>query len=176
MSGIAGFCEHKKDFMADCGLWNNVLKDMLEAIAHRGGVRAVEYNKGSLKPWAWSAAKRQRAFCVLSDNGHGLKWPLLYLRENVGMAQTGLPAMNPAGGGRPVIQNANGAEYAIVCDGLLCNGKELKQELGPVMRDGNSDCADADAAGIILRAYIRFGLDFVKRLNRLLTKLPNEKT
>ena len=45
MCGIAGFCDFKTDFLEHAGMWNRVLIQMRQAIAHRGRDQTGEYLK-----------------------------------------------------------------------------------------------------------------------------------
>lgn len=43
MCGIGGFCDYTVDFTHDSGRWNGILKNMREAIAHRGNDQTGEF-------------------------------------------------------------------------------------------------------------------------------------
>lgn len=84
-----------------------------------------------------------------------------YLRPFVGLSHTRLSIRDVAGGKQPMVRRANGVEYAIVYNGEIYNTDELRPALERAGCHFETNC-DTE---VILRAYMTYGPDFVKKLN-----------
>ena len=140
MCGIAGFYQTKFDYRKDAGFGLRLCK-MRDSLLHRGP----------------------------NDNG-------ILLSAHCGLAHTRLAVIDPLRGSQPMhkahydtissqklpgVRALRRESCAIVYNGEIYNGKELREELRPFPLHWETDC-DTE---IILNGYIAFGRDIVHKLN-----------
>ncbi len=84
-----------------------------------------------------------------------------YLKEQAGLSHARLSIRDIAGGSQPMVRRLGEREYAIVYNGEIYNTEELVPELSAA---GFRFQTTSDTE-VILYAFIRYGADFVSRLN-----------
>lgn len=104
--------------------------------------------------------------CVLNNMNHvqqrrGPDENGIFLSKHCGMAQVGIAGINISGSRQPVTGKMQGKTCTLVCDGEIYNKQELKEDL----KVRGAAFASGSDAEVILQSYLRYGEDFVTRLN-----------
>ena len=85
----------------------------------------------------------------------------IWLREHCGLAHVRLSIIDLTLGQQPMVRRQGERECAIVYNGEIYNMKQLREEL---CLQGEEFATDSDTE-VILAGYMRYGADYVKRLN-----------
>ena len=84
-----------------------------------------------------------------------------YINTNVALGHKRLIVIDPEGGKQPMVQKYSLGEYVIVYNGQIYNTEELKKEL----LENNYEFYTHSDTEVLLKSYIHFGKDVVKKLN-----------
>lgn len=114
-----------------------------------------DYKKNSVK-WSYVLDSMRASLSHRGNDEHGK-----YLAANAGFSHARLCIRDLENGAQPIVRACNGYEYAIVYNGELYNTEELKEELCAL----GCTFSTATDTEVILYAYIKYGADFVRKLN-----------
>lgn len=115
----------------------------------------VDYNATAKK---WTQVLNSMNFC---QKHRGPDEEGIYLRKHCGFSHVRLSIIDLSSGQQPMIKYAEGKECSIVYNGEIYNMPKLREEL---VGEGSVFITNSDTE-VILEGYMRYGAEFVKRLN-----------
>lgn len=106
--------------------------------------------------WAKTLVTMRKSIAHRGNDGSGE-----FLEAHVGLGHARLSIRDLSNGAQPIVREQNGSRYVIIYNGEIYNADELKNDL----TEAGCVFETTTDTEVILFAYMRYGIDFVSRLN-----------